>query len=186
MNRLHLLDRMIGADWPDLSTPAAVRAFEATPYADRIAAGSTYEALRLGASVDPEAPAIRFLPNADPDETPVVLGHARFFARVTQAANAFHTLGVGPDDVVSVLLPLLPQALAALWGAEAAGIANPVNPLLEPYQLVEIMKAADTRVLVVLGPTPGTDVWEKVQAIRADLAAIPQATADLVHADLAD
>jgi hypothetical protein len=26
MNRLHLLDRMIGADWPDLSTPAAVRA----------------------------------------------------------------------------------------------------------------------------------------------------------------
>jgi fatty-acyl-CoA synthase len=172
MNRLHLLDRMIGADWPDLSTPAAVRAFEATPYADRIAAGSTYEALRLGASVDPEAPAIRFLPNADPDETPVVLGHARFFARVTQAANAFHTLGVGPDDVVSVLLPLLPQALAALWGAEAAGIANPVNPLLEPYQLVEIMKAADTRVLVVIGPMPGTDVWEKVQAIRAELPSL--------------
>lgn len=172
MNRPHLLDRMIGPGWPDLSTPDAVRAFEATPYSDRIAARSTYEALRLGASVNPDAPAIRFLPNADPDEPPVVFGHAQFLARVTQAANAFHALGVGKDDVVSFLLPLVPQALHTLWGAEAAGIANPVNPLLEPYQLVEIMKAADTKVLVVLGPMPGADIWEKAQAIRAELPSL--------------
>ena len=54
----------------------------------------------------------------------------QFIARVTQAANAFHALGVGRGDVVSVLLPLLPQAFFALFGAQAAGIANPVNPLL--------------------------------------------------------
>jgi fatty-acyl-CoA synthase len=172
VNRPHLLDRMIGPDWPDLSTPEAVRAFEATPYAERIAARSTYEALRLGAAANPDAPAIRFLPNADPDEAPIVFGHAQFFARVTQAANAFHALGVGRDDVVSFLLPLLPQALYTLWGAEAAGVANPVNPLLEPYQLVEIMKAADTKVLVVLGPMPGSDIWEKVQRIRAELPSL--------------
>jgi fatty-acyl-CoA synthase len=172
VNRPHLLDRMIGPDWPDLSTPEAVRAFEATPYADRIAARSTYEALRLGASANPDAPAIRFLPNADPEEAPIVFGHAQFFARVTQAANAFHALGVGKDDVVSFLLPLLPQALYTLWGAEAAGVANPVNPLLEPYQLVEIMKAADTKVLVVLGPMPGSDIWEKVQRVRAELPSL--------------
>lgn len=33
MNRPHLLDRLIGPGWPDLSTPEAVRTFEATPYA---------------------------------------------------------------------------------------------------------------------------------------------------------
>jgi fatty-acyl-CoA synthase len=160
---------MIGPDWPDLATPAAVRAFEAVPYADRIAARSTYEALRIGASVNPDAPAIRFLPNADPDEAPIVIGHAQFFAQVTQAANAFHALGVGRDDVVSFLLPLLPQAFQTLFGAEAAGVANPVNPLLEPYQLVEILRAADTRVLVALGPAPGSDIWDKVLRIRAEL-----------------
>ena len=172
MNRPHLLDRIIGPDWPDLSTPSAQRAFEATPYADRIAARSTYEALRIGASANPDAPAIKFLPNADPDEAPIVFGHAQFLARVTQAANAFHALGVGKDDVVSLLLPLLPQAFYTLYGAEAAGVANPVNPLLEPYQLVEIMRAADTRVLVVLGPMPGSDIWEKVQRIRAELPSL--------------
>lgn len=172
VNRPHLLDRMIGPDWPDLSTPAAVRAFEATPYADRIAARSTYEALRIGASHDPSAPAIRFLPNADPDEAPIVFGHAQFLARVTQAANAFHALGVGKDDAVSLLLPLLPQAFYTLFGAEAAGIANPVNPLLEVHQLVEILRAADTKVLVALGPMPGSDIWEKVQRIRSELPSL--------------
>ena len=51
MTRAHLLDRVIGADWPDLSTPAKLAAFEATPFAERIAARSTYEAIRIGASL---------------------------------------------------------------------------------------------------------------------------------------
>jgi fatty-acyl-CoA synthase len=169
VTRLHLLDRQIGSDWPDLSTAGAVRAFEAIPYDERIAARSTYEALRFGAAVDPDAPAIRFLPNADPAEDPIDIPHGVFVRRVTQAANAFHALGVGPGDVVSFLLPLLPQSLYTLFGAEAAGIANPVNPLLEPHQLVEILRAADTRVLVALGPMPGSDIWEKVQHIRGQL-----------------
>ncbi|HYF60181.1 MAG TPA: acyl-CoA synthetase [Burkholderiaceae bacterium] len=169
MHRPHLLDLRIGPDWPDLSTAEAVRAFESIPYDERIAARSTYEAIRIGAAVDPAAPAITFLPNADPDEAPVVFSHAQVLARITQAANAFTALGVGKDDVVSFLLPLLPHAFYTLYGAEAAGIANPVNPLLEPYQLVEILRAANTKVLVALGPMPGADIWEKVQRIRAEL-----------------
>ena len=91
-------------------------------------------------------------------------------ARVTQAANLFHDLGVGPHDVVSFLLPLLPQSFYTLFGAQAVGIANPVNPLLAPYQLAEILRAAKTKVLVVLGPVPGTDIWEKVQQIKSQLS----------------
>jgi fatty-acyl-CoA synthase len=172
MHRPHPLDRLIGPDWPDLSTPEAVRAIEAVPFDERIAAVSTYDAIRIGASIDPDAPAIRFLPNADPDEPPVDFPYAQVLARITQAANAFHALGVGPEDTVSLLLPLLPHAFHTLYGAEAAGVANPVNPLLEPYQLVEIMKAADTKVLVALGPMPGVDIWEKVQRIRAELPSL--------------
>jgi fatty-acyl-CoA synthase len=81
----------------------------------------------------------------------------------------FHALGVGEGDVVSFLLPLLPDAFVTLFGAEAAGIANPVNPLLEPHQIAEILDAARTTVLVALGPMPGTDIWQKVEQVRGGL-----------------
>ena len=172
MAHVHLLDRLIGDAWPVFADDAQLRAFEATPYAERIAAQSTYEALRLGAARDPDAAALLFLPQADAEETPLAISHRQFFGRVTQGANLFGELGVGPDDVVSFLLPLLPQSFVALFGAEAAGIANPVNPLLEAAQLAEILRAANTKVLVALGPVPGSDIWAKVERIRERLPAL--------------
>jgi len=169
MRGLHPLDRAIGTEWPLLGSDADVRAFEATPYGDRIAATSTYEALRIGSARDPDAPALLFLRNADPEEDPLRVSHREFFGRLTQVANALHGLGVGPNDVVSLLLPLLPQSFCALFGAEAAGIANPVNPLLEAAQIADILRAAKTKVLVALGPLPGTEIWSKVEKIRGEL-----------------
>jgi fatty-acyl-CoA synthase len=169
MTPAHQLYRLIGEKRPDLSTDALLREFEATPYDDRIGARSTYEVLQLGAARDPDAPALQFLPNADPAETPVTVSYRQFIAGVTQAANMFHELGVGANDVVSLLLPLLPESFMALFGAQAAGIANPVNPLLEPGQIVEILRAANTRVLVTLSAQAGPEIWNKVERIRGDL-----------------
>ncbi|MEJ8823261.1 acyl-CoA synthetase [Variovorax humicola] len=169
MAHIHPLDRVIGDTWPTLASDAEVREFEAVPYGERIAATSTYEALQLGAACDLDAPALLFLPNADPDETPLRVSHREFIGRVTQAANLFTEAGVGPNDVVSFLLPLVPQAFFTLFGAEAAGIANPVNPLLEAGQLADILRAANTKVLVALGPVPGTDIWAKVERIRESM-----------------
>jgi fatty-acyl-CoA synthase len=162
----HLLDRIIGSKYPSFVTDAEIDDFEEVPYADRIAAASTYEAIRLGAAHNPDAPAIQYLPNADPADTPIVISHRDFVARVTQAANMFHALGVSSGDVVSFLLPLLPEAFISLFGAAAAGISNPVNPLLESHQIAEILEAARTKVLVALGPMPGTDIWQKVEQVR--------------------
>jgi len=179
-----LLDRLIGDSMPVFRNAEDVRAFEAgSSYAERIAAASTYEALRLGAARDPQAPALQFLAKADPEQPPLVLSHAEFFARVTQSANLFHHFGVGPNDVVSFLLPLLPQSYFGLFGAQAAGIANPVNPLLSAAQLAEILRAAGTKVLVTVGPMPGSDIWDKVQQIKAEL---PRLKAVLVIHGAAD
>lgn len=169
MPRAVLLDRRIGERLPSFRRAADVAAFEAVPYAERIDAASTLDAIKLGAAHDPDAPAILFLANASPDDTPLVVTHRQFVQRVTQAANMFHALGVGAGDVVSFLLPLLPQSFYTLFGAEAAGIANPVNPLLEAHQIAEILAAAGTKVLVTLGPTPGSDIWEKVVKVRSEL-----------------
>ncbi|MGE4242983.1 acyl-CoA synthetase [Ramlibacter sp.] len=166
---LHLLDRVIGDEWPSLASDAEVRAFESIPYEERIAAQSTYDALRLGAEHDPECPALHFLANASPDEEPLTITHGEFHARVTQVANMLHTLGVGPTDVVSLLLPLVPQAFVALYGAQAAGIANPVNAYLEAGHIAHILRAAKTKVLIALAPREGYDIWDKVARIRKEL-----------------
>src|ERR1700751_2667102 len=169
MAGIHLLNRLVGDEYPTFATEADVRTFEQAAYGERIASQSTYDAIKLWAAKNPEAPAIQFLANADPADTPLVISHRDFVARVTQAANMFHALGVSDNDVVSFMLPLLPEAFIALFGAEAAGIANPVNPLLEPHQIAEILAAAKTTVLVALGPLPGTDIWKKVEQVRGRL-----------------
>ena len=169
MSRAMLLDRFIGNSFPGLASAADVRAFEGVPYSERIAAASTFDAIKLGAAHNANASAIQFLPNASPEDTPTVITYGQLVARVTQAANMFHALGVGASNVVSFLLPLLPQSFFTLFGAEVAGIANPVNPLLEAHQIAEIMEAAGTKVLVALGPTEGSDIWNKVIKVRSQL-----------------
>ena len=169
MSRAMLLDRVIGNSFPNLAAAADITAFEGVPYVERIAAVSTFDAIKLGAAHNAGAAAVQFLPTASPDDTPLVITHGQLVARVTQAANMFHSLGVGPSDVVSFLLPLLPQSLVTLFGAEAAGIANPVNPLLESHQIAEILEAAGTKVLVALGPAKDSDIWDKVVKVRDQL-----------------
>ena len=172
MTRVSLLERDPEAPRPPLRDAAELAAFEAVPYAERIGVQSVLEALQRGAARDPGHPAIQFLPQSDPDQPPLSLSHRDFMARVTQSANLFAELGVGPNDVVSFLLPLLPESFYALYGAQAVGIANPVNPLLSPTQIAEILRAAGTKVLVALGPMPGSDIFDKVQQIRAGLPSL--------------
>lgn len=166
MSHGHPLDRYIGDAYPDLEDPRAVAAFERIPYDERIAVQSTYEALRVGASLAPDEPAIHFLLRGEPEEEPLTLTYRQYLGRVSQTANLLHDMGVGARDVVSFMLPLLPQSYMVLFGAEAAGIVNPVNPMLEVGQIAEILKAAGTKVLVTLGPMPGTEIWDKSQHVR--------------------
>jgi fatty-acyl-CoA synthase len=169
MGGWHLLDTKIGATRPELRTSAQLREFEATPYDERIAARSTYEVLALGAARAPDHPALVFLPNSDPQEAGLTVSYRDFLGNVTRAANMFHALGIGPANVVSLLLPLLPQSFYTLFGGEAAGIANPVNPLLEAAQIADILRAAGTRVLVTVGPALSAEIWAKVEKIRHQL-----------------
>ena len=53
MTGIHVLDRVIGNEYPEFATEADVRAFEQVPYKDRIAAESTYDAIKLAAARTP-------------------------------------------------------------------------------------------------------------------------------------
>jgi len=144
---------------------ADVERIERTPVAEQYRARSTYDLLRQAVGQFAERDALVFVPGGSSGETPVVHSYAQLVARVTQAANLFHRLGVGAGDVVAYALPSLPQTHFTLWGAEAAGIACAINPLLEPRHMVEILRAARAKVLVTLGPGPGGELWQKMAAV---------------------
>ena len=134
-----------------IRTVKDVEEMEKVPLSERITAGSTYELIRQGADLDPDAVAITFLRDGESYAQPVEVPYRELIGKIRQTANMFADLGLGPKDVVTYLLPSLPQTHYVLWGGETAGIANPINPLLEAETIKEICLAAGTKILVALG-----------------------------------
>jgi fatty-acyl-CoA synthase/long-chain acyl-CoA synthetase len=96
---------------------------------------------------------------SDPAET---LSWAEFHGQVTQAANLFRSLGVGEEDTVAYILPNCLETAVTLIGGAVAGIANPINPLLEPEQISSILRETNAKVVVTLKAFPKTDLAQKV------------------------
>jgi fatty-acyl-CoA synthase len=151
---------------------ADIAALERVPLASRIDSWDINEWIRRGCALAPEKPAILSLDDADPSAAPRIVTYGALAHRVTQIANLFHALGVGKGDAVFYLLPNVPQLIMAQLAALSAGIACPINWMLRPEQLAELVRAADARLIVALGPTPGYEIWENVQAV---VAALPRA-----------
>ena len=140
---------------------ADIKALEAATADGFLPVASTWELLARGRDLFGDRPAFRFLETGVPGGPAVEITHADLFARVTQAANLFTDLGVGPDDAVAMLAPNIPEAHFALWGGSAAGRACLVNNLLNTDHIVELVEAAGAKVLVALGPDPALDIWRK-------------------------
>jgi fatty-acyl-CoA synthase len=158
-----------------LNDRASVRAASAVPLADRYAERSTYELLRSSAELYGELPALTFLLRGTPDETPIVYTYDKFASRVTQAANAFNRLGLRSTDVVAYLLPNLPQTHFTIWGGETAGRVAAVNPMLEPEQILRLLRAVHARILVTLAPgASGLDLWGKCARIAEHVETLEQ------------
>lgn len=157
---------------PLIRTLQDIEQIESTPLSERDLPSSTFELIRRTAQTYPDAPALSFILQGTGEETPLRLSYAELFGKVTQTANTFHRLGLRPGKAVSFLLPNLPQTHYTIWGGEAAGIVNAINPLLDPEHIAELIHASDSELLVTLAPFPGTDLWDKVDALRDRLPAL--------------
>ncbi|MCY1280878.1 Long-chain-fatty-acid--CoA ligase [compost metagenome] len=155
--------------FPAIASLRDTQAIERLPLQDRDMPASTYALLRRSAERHADKTALTFLLQGNAEETPWRLSYAELFAKVTQTANAFHSLGVRPGSAVSFLLPNLPHTHFTLWGGEAAGIVNAINPLLDAEHIAELVHASASKVLVTLAPFPGTDLWDKVDSLRGQL-----------------
>lgn len=152
-----------------IKTRQDILRIEQTPLAERDLPTSTYELIRRRALEQGDAPALSFLLQGTAEETPYRLNYSQLLSKITQTANAFHRLGLRPGKAVSFLLPNLPHTHFTIWGGEAAGIVNAINPLLDPEHIAELIQASDSELLVTLAPFPGTDLWAKVEGLRDQL-----------------
>ncbi|CAN7222913.1 acyl-CoA synthetase [Variovorax paradoxus] len=148
---------------------ADIRRLEETPLEDALTARSTYEIFRNAGAAFGGKTALTFLRTGNPADAPIRWSYAELLARIHQTANMLHALGVGPQDAVAVLLPGCLQYHLALWGGEAAGIVQPLNPLLTDEKLVALMTAGRAKVLIAYGSDSESGMWSKAMRLRGQV-----------------
>ncbi len=139
------------------------------PWSERDVAKTLYSMLSSTAQKFPNNNAVSYQIFSGPKDKAETLSWSDLHAQVTQTANMFRALGVGPTDVIAYILPNCNETLLTFLGGSVAGIVNPINPLLEPEQIGAILRETNAKVVVTLRAFPKTDVAEKVAA-SVDLA----------------
>ncbi len=165
---------------------ADVRRLEDTPLEQAVTVRSTYEIFRNTAAAHGARTALTFLRDADPETPPIRWNYAQLLSGIHQTANLLHALGVGPQDAVAVLLPGCLEYHLALWGGEAAGIVQPLNPLLTDEKLVSLMKAAGAKVLIAYGSDAESGMWSKAMRLRTQVPTLVTVLRVAPHDELAD
>ncbi len=153
---------------------ADIQTFESTPWQQRCGGENVYELLLNSAKKFPERIALSLQPDADPTTASIDLNYRQLLGAIHQTANFLFNAGVGIGGVTSLLMPNLPQTHIAMWAAETLGIAGPINPMLEPQAIRDILRESGSEALVVLGPVGEPGIWEKALSILDEVPSLKQ------------
>lgn len=130
------------------------------------------DALEVVATRHGQRGALRALAHAE-DRAPPAWTYAALLAEIRASANLFHVLAAGDEPRVALLMPPLPEAWFALWGAEAAGVVCPINHALGDEHLAALLAAARANLIVTLAPGhPAGDIGDRVLTLRARCPAL--------------
>ncbi|WP_137699398.1 acyl-CoA synthetase [Marimonas lutisalis] len=134
---------------------------------DRDLPKTVYQMLKTTTDKFGQRPAVSYQLLSGPTDKAETMTWQEFHDRVCQAANLFRSLRVGKDDVVGIVMPNANETAIALIGAMVAGVANPINPLLEPEQIGAILRETGAKVVVTLKAFPKSDIAQKMaEAVR--------------------
>lgn len=130
--------------------------------------------LEAAAARWPGRPALKYLHDpADPGQVRTFT-YADLLARIRAAAQLFREAGVQPGRSVALLTAHTPSAQIALWGAQLAGCACPINPMLRADHVAALIAAGDAAVVVAMGCNGENDFWSSlVPALRAEGVRLP-------------
>jgi fatty-acyl-CoA synthase len=148
-----------------------IEELERVPLEQRLSSWDVNDWIQRGCDFAPQKVAIRYIEDGNPESPAAAVTYQDLKRRAIAAANLFHSLGVGPGDAVLYLLPTTPHLYTLMLGSIAAGVSCCTNWMLEPEHWAALIKSSRAKVVVALGPTPGYEIWEKLNTIRADIPA---------------
>lgn len=152
---------------PRLRNAADIREVERSSPDSLFCGRTLYECIRASAQLAPSKPAIQHLLSADVGVAPRSLSYAELLDGIERSANLFRSIAGAERSAVSIILPMMPEALVAAWGAATAGIANPINPYLEIRQVAAIMNAARSTALLTSTNKYGPGAWDRLEELKA-------------------
>jgi fatty-acyl-CoA synthase len=153
-----------------IATLADLEALEAQGFEAVFPHRTPFDVIRASAARAPDAVALRELR----PEGERVLTYAAFVERIHAAANLFRAMGVTGERAVALLKPHTAAAQTALWGAQLAGRACPINPMLRPEHIAELLAEADAALVIVMGVNAEQDIWSAlVPGLRAAGVRLP-------------
>ena len=162
------------ADATLLSRPlrslADIEAIESVPLAERLRIDNFCHRVALAIEArDPQDTAIHYVPDGDIDRAAERVSFGELKRNIGRTASLLCSHGIGRNDAVAVLLPAVPAIYWSILGAMAAAIVFPVNWMLEPKYVLRLIKEANVKAVIALGPTPGFQIWEALTQVAADL-----------------
>lgn len=89
--------------------------------------------------------------------------YQNFIKRIEQAARAFQAMGIGSNDVVTICMPNVPQALDCFYGLNRIGaVANMVHPLSAQSEITFYLKLSKSKAILTVDL-----FYDKVEAALA-------------------
>lgn len=148
---------------------ADIEAIEQTPLDALIEPQSTHALFEASARSHGAGVALTFLKTADDDADIERYTYAQLLGKINQTANALHSLGLGRQDTVGIMLPGCPEYHFALWGGEAAAIVQPINPLLTVEKISSLLNATGAKALVAWADPDDVSIWGKVAQLATGI-----------------
>lgn len=153
------------AQFDSVADKAAIETAQPWPGAEP--AVTIYDYLTRTRDRFPDRPAVSYQLTSGPKDPAETLTWTELHHAVTQTANLFRSLGIGPTDTIAYVLPNAHETLFTLLGGMVAGIVNPINPLLDAEQIAGVLNETNAKVVVTLKSFVKTDVAQKTaEAVR--------------------
>jgi fatty-acyl-CoA synthase len=141
-----------------------LRAIETVALEHRDLPRTTWEIVDQAADARPDDPANVWVPDPANPERNIRYSFAELRLAVQRYANVYSGLGLDRSEAVAFLTPNVSRLLPAILGAQAAGIAAPMNPAFEIDRLTTLLSTTGARVVVAAGPEFGEDRWDRLRS----------------------
>jgi long-chain acyl-CoA synthetase len=103
---------------------------------------SMYEQVRISTKNYPKNVAIQYMGRK--------INYQTLLKKIDIAAKGFNKLGIKKGDIVTILLPNIPEALISLYALNKLGaIANMTHPLSAEEEIRETLLSTDSKYLII-------------------------------------